>query len=112
MTPSLTLNIAALIHYREHNPHYFLGLHSTPEGQCIRLWRPGSGSIHLEVLGQIVEAVQVDAAGLFEYVCPKHLHPFDYRVFHSDGSLQFDPLCNGPIDRRDGYLFIPCRLSL
>jgi 1,4-alpha-glucan branching enzyme len=96
----------ALTQYREHNPHHFLGLHDTPEGPCIRLWRPGATSTHLEVLGHIVEAKQIDPAGLFEFVCPTPIRFSDYRVFMSDGTLQFDPYAMKPcIGEMDTYLF-------
>jgi 1,4-alpha-glucan branching enzyme len=106
MSLSTTSYATALIAYKEHNPHHFLGLHSTPQGQRIRLWRPGATSAHFEVLGQIVEAAQVDSAGLFEFSCPKPISRSDYRIFHSDGTLQFDPYAMGPlIGELDAYLF-------
>ena len=92
----------ALKEYREYNPHAILGLH----GGCIRLWRPGAVTTHLEVLGQIVEASCVDPSGLFEYLCAFPIQKTDYRVFQSDGSLQFDPYAIGPlIGEMDAYLF-------
>lgn len=97
---------AALSSYKEHNPHHFLGLHPFEQGSVIRLWRPRAVSIHLEVLGQIVSAKQIDPAGLFEYVSAKPLRPWEYRVFHSDGTLQFDPYAMPSlIGEMDAYLF-------
>jgi 1,4-alpha-glucan branching enzyme len=98
----MTVSINALLAYKEHDPHRFLGLH----GQCIRLWRPRATSTYLEVLGHIVEAKRVDPAGLFEYALPKTIQRFDYRVFHSDGTLQFDPYAMTPfVGEIDAYLF-------
>lgn len=102
----MTVSINALIAYKEHDPHRFLGLHDIPQGQCIRLWRPRATSTYLEVLGQIVEAQRVDPAGLFEYVLTNPIKRFDYRVFHTDGMLQFDPYVMMPyVGEIDAYLF-------
>lgn len=103
----MTVPVAySLREYREHNPHHFLGLHTEPQGQVIRLWRPGSTTAHLEVLGQIVEATKVDPAGLFEYTLSQSIQPTDYRIYHSDGTLHCDPYAMPPVlGEMDVYLF-------
>ncbi len=73
------------------NPHRLLGLHDTPTGQVIRLFRPEAEKIHLEVLGEIVEAKKVNSLGLFEYIPLKKIGPDDYRIYHSSGLLAKDP---------------------
>lgn len=84
------------------DPHRFLGLH----GQEIRLWRPGASTIHLEVLGEIKEASKISEAGLFIYRSSEELKPLDYRVYHPDGKLSFDPYVFSPtIGELDLFLF-------
>lgn len=81
-----------LVHLTHHQPHSLLGLHpSVNELQVIRLWRPGAAQVFLEVFGSIVEAKKVHEAGLFEYVVPKHTTNRNYRVYHPNGLLAFDP---------------------
>jgi 1,4-alpha-glucan branching enzyme len=96
----------ALLEHREYNPHHFLGLHRTPEGQVIWLWRPGADLAYLEVQGQIVEAKQVDPSGMFEFRPPTEIGRRDYRIYHSDGSLAHDPYSFLPlVGDMDAYLF-------
>jgi 1,4-alpha-glucan branching enzyme len=97
---------SALLEHQEHNPHQFLGLHQTVDAQVIRLWRPGADLIHLEVLGQIVEAKKVEPNGIFEFNPPREIGRRDYRIYHSDGSLAHDPYSFLPlIGNMDAYLF-------
>lgn len=83
--------VLGLFEYRERNPHHILGLHTTEKGQIIRLLRPGAKLAFLEVLGSIVEAKKVDPAGLFEYAPAQKIGARDYRMYYSDGALQYDP---------------------
>ncbi len=89
-----------------HQPHAFLGLHDTPEGQAIRLWRPGASEIHLEVLGSMVEAKCVDARGLFVYVPSTKILSSQYRIYHRSGLLAHDPYVFWPqVGETDCFLF-------
>jgi 1,4-alpha-glucan branching enzyme len=99
---------------RHHDPHHFLGLHDTPTGQVIRLWRPGSEKIHLEVLGQIVEVEKISALGLFEYIPTARITSNDYRIYHQNGMLAHDPYCYLPtLGELDTFLFNKgCHYSL
>jgi 1,4-alpha-glucan branching enzyme len=89
------------------NPHQFLGLHRSGEQtKVVRLWRPGAEAVYLEVFGQIVQANQIDAAGLFECVVPLETTCSDYRIYHSDGLLAHDPYAFLPtFGEMDAYLF-------
>lgn len=101
-----SVDLALLVEGRHYNPHHFLGLHDGPEAQVIRLWRPGSTQVCLEVLGQTVEAVQVGSQGLFEYTPSTRLRPEDYRIYHSSGLLAHDPYSQWPtIGEMDAFLF-------
>jgi 1,4-alpha-glucan branching enzyme len=101
-----SLDLVLLAESRHHNPHHFLGLHDTPDGQVIRLWRPGAERIYLEVLGQGVEAGKVGEQGLFEYVPAGKVSPADYRIYHQSGLLAHDPYAAWPtIGEMDAFLF-------
>lgn len=98
--------LALLAEGRHHDPHHFLGLHSTETGQVIRLFRPGGEKICLEVLGQIVEARKVNDFGLFEYIPKAKIGPSDYRIYHQSGLLAHDPYAQLPtLGEMDTYLF-------
>jgi 1,4-alpha-glucan branching enzyme len=85
-----------------HDPHAVLG----PHEEVVRLWRPGARSIHIEVLGQIIEAIKIDDAGLFEAKIGRKLRSLDYRVYHNNGVLAFDPYAFLPtIGPMDEFLF-------
>jgi 1,4-alpha-glucan branching enzyme len=88
-----------------HDPHSFLGLHSTPQGQIIRLFRPGSETVYLDVLGTIVEAMN-NGDGIFTFTSSKKLQNTDYRVYHHSGLLAHDPYAFLPtIGEMDLFLF-------
>jgi 1,4-alpha-glucan branching enzyme len=79
------------------NPHQFLGLHESLFGEkVIRIWAPKKSELFFEYLGEIVKATLADPEGLFVYYVPKSTTNLDYRIFHLDGSLDYDP-----------YSFIP-----
>jgi len=89
-----------------HQPHAFLGLHDSSDGQLIRLWRPGRGEVYLEVLGQIVEAKRLDPRGLFVYFPSSRIRALDYKVYHTSGLLSFDPYVFWPqVGEMDQFLF-------
>ena len=95
--------LAAGCHY---NPHSFLGVHDTPQGCVIRLWRPGAKEIHLEVLGHLVRAERVDERGVFEYVVNQKVSSGDYKVFHDNALLAADPYTFLPqVGEVDTFLF-------
>ncbi len=66
------------------DPYKLLGLHKLSEKKkIIRLWRPDSEEIYLEVQGQIVQAQKV-GEGVFEYVVSSLVEAMDYRIYHSN----------------------------
>jgi 1,4-alpha-glucan branching enzyme len=88
-----------------HDPHARFGLHDTPKGQIIRLFRPGAEWISLEVKGKIVSA-EAEEPDIFTYVPPKKLEAKDYRVYHTSGLLAHDPYAFLPtIGEMDLFLF-------
>lgn len=96
-----------LVERRHHQPHALLGLHDFFEGsKVIRLWRPEAHQIFLEVFGTRVEARKIQDAGIFEYVVPQHTSFSDYKIFHRNGSLEYDPYAFLPtFGEMDQYLF-------
>src|SRR5690606_2342816 len=83
-----------------------LGLHETPRGQVIRLWRPGAQAIFLEVREAVVEAKRVDDRGLFEVLLEERIGALDYRIYHQTGLLAHDPYAFLPtIGEIDTFLF-------
>lgn len=105
-TPAGSIDLALLAEGRHYDPHHFLGLHDTPGGQVIRLWRPGGEKIFLEVQGEMVEAVKIGDKGLFEYVPTSRISCQDYRVYHLSGLLAQDPYAFLPtIGETDTFLF-------
>lgn len=96
-----------LMHFDEYNPHGFLGLHEDARGQkVIRLWRPGADNIYLEVFGDVVQAKCVHEAGLFEYYPPPYTTFKDYKIYHQNGMLTYDPYSFMPsLGEMDLYLF-------
>src|SRR4051812_17143834 len=89
-----------------HNPHGFLGLHETSGKKVIRLWRPDTKTCHLELKGKIVEAKKIDDAGLFEAEAPTSTQPLDYKIYHFDGTLHYDPYAFTPtFGEIDAHLF-------
>jgi 1,4-alpha-glucan branching enzyme len=101
-----SFELALLSEGRHHDPHHFLGLHDTPTGQVIRLWRPAAEKIYLEVLGSPVEATRVSDLGLFEYTPARRITSSDYRVYHISGLLAHDPYALLPtLGEMDAFLF-------
>ncbi|MCX6986657.1 MAG: 1,4-alpha-glucan branching protein GlgB [Chlamydiae bacterium] len=91
----------------QHNPHSFLGLHQTYEGgRLIRLWRPGASEIYIELKGSITSVPKVHQAGLFALEVPLDVSPMDYKVYHNNGLLSYDPYVFSPIfGEMDAHLF-------
>ncbi len=89
-----------------HDPHTVFGLHEVKKKQIIRIFRPGSKKLYLEVLGVSVEAKLVHESGLFEYEPREKITPLDYKVYHHNGLLAHDPYVFLPfIHETDQYLF-------
>lgn len=90
-----------------YNPHSVLGLHEHFDGKkIIRLWRPGAQAVYLEVFGQVFQAQRLDELGLFEFIAPSHTTYKDYKIWHPDGLLAYDPYAFWPsIGELDQYLF-------
>lgn len=104
--PSFYEQLSRLTQISHHHPHSFLGLQEKGEAKVIRLWRPGATQLHLEVFGSIVQATQVDSAGLFEYEVPKETSFLDYRVYYQSGLLAHDPYSfSSTFGELDQYLF-------
>jgi len=81
----------------DYNPHAVLGLHPLPDGRkVIRLFRPGATTVHLDVEGNIVEALPTSRQGMFECVLPSLAVAANYRIFHSNGLLARDPYTFSP----------------
>lgn len=107
-TPSFPYEDAhSLIAGHHYNPHQFLGLQETDQGdKVIRLWRSGAKEIYFELLGEIKKARMVDALGIFEYNVSKHILDLDYRVYDYAGELHFDPYnFSSTFGEVDEYLF-------
>ncbi|OJU81513.1 MAG: 1,4-alpha-glucan branching enzyme [Chlamydia sp. 32-24] len=93
-----------LIDGHSYNPHRCLGFH--PEDKVIRFYRPDASQMFIEVKGNIVETKKVHEAGFFEYSIDESLQSHDYRIFHSNGLLSYDPYSFFPtIGELDFYLF-------
>jgi 1,4-alpha-glucan branching enzyme len=91
----------------QHDPHSLLGIHAIDDKtKVIRLWRPGAKTIHLEVLGKIVEAEKRGEEGLFEVEVLASCSFLDYRVYHQSGMLAHDPYAFAPtFGEVDAHLF-------
>jgi len=91
LEPSLNEHLSRIMQITHHHAHTFLGLHELEDQKIIRLWRPTATQVFLEVFGEVVEAIQVNEAGLFEYRVPKKTTFLDYRIYHQNGLLAHDP---------------------
>lgn len=100
-------NLLRIIQVVHHQPHAILGLHPFFEGsKVIRLWRPGAQQIFVEVFGSLIEARRIHEEGIFECVVPEHTTALDYRIFHQNGVLAYDPYAFLPtFGEMDQYLF-------
>src|ERR1700758_3694005 len=106
LDPHYVHNLQMVFLGDHHNPHTILGLHDFFDGKkVIRLWRPGAQTAYLEVFGQVTQAQRLDEIGLFECVVPGHTTFRDYRIWHSNGLLGYDPYAFWPtIGELDQYL--------
>lgn len=99
-----------LIFNDEYNPHALIGLHPSTYNGCpvqeITIYRPGALEISLEIFGTTVQAKQVDERGIFKYIAPHETTALDYRIYHQNGLLAYDPYAFLPsISDYDCYLF-------
>lgn len=96
-----------IFHGEYHDPHSVLGVHTLDNGRkVVRVWRPGASHVHIELFGNIVELSRVHHAGLFECEVPNDTIYRDYRVYHTDGTLSYDPYAFMPtFGEIDAYLF-------
>lgn len=107
LDPVFASELVRIIQGTHWDPHQVLGLHEFFDQQkVIRLWRPGAKVIYVEVFGKIMEAKMLHPEGIFELVVPKHTTLFDYRIYHQNGLLSYDPYDFWPsIGELDLYLF-------
>lgn len=105
--PNFIQQLQLVFSAEHHDPHSILGLHDFFDGKkVIRIWRPGAHTVHLELFDKVVSANRLDEAGLFEYVVPGNTTYKDYRVWHQNGLLAYDPYAFWPtIGELDQYLF-------
>lgn len=96
-----------LLHNRHYDPHSILGIHRRDSSnKVIRLWRPGADYLFLEVEGRQAQSTKVHDFGLFEHVVPDRIKAKDYRVYHQNGLLSYDPYAFTPtFGEIDQYLF-------
>ncbi len=87
-------------------PHKDLGLQEDPSGgKVIRLFRPGSEQVFIEHYSQNVETFPI-GQGFFEYRTSASTTKTDYRIFHNNGLLAYDPYAFWPtIGPLDEHLF-------
>lgn len=100
-------HVMRLLHGDHYDPHSILGLHTLPnKKKIIRLWRPSAHTIHMELRGTIVTPYLVHEAGLFAYKAPEDCTHLDYKVYHQNGLLAYDPYAFWPTcGEIDQYLF-------
>jgi 1,4-alpha-glucan branching enzyme len=104
---SLSYDPSMLTNGDHYDPHTILGLHPLDDTQkVIRIWRPDAREIFIELKGNVVSPKLVYPSGLFELPVPKDTTFSDYKVYHTDGSLTYDPYAFWPtIGEVDLYLF-------
>lgn len=101
-----TSDLELLVQNHAYNPHRLLGVHETPFGSVIRIWRPGAQAIQIELKGKIIPAERIDERGLFEVRSMEKLGAVDYRIYHQSGLLAHDPYAFLPtIGEIDTFLF-------
>lgn len=89
-----------------HDPHAFLGLHPKEGKKVIRLLRPGAKEVYIELHGKITSMGKSKGEGLFELVVPKEATILDYRIYHKNGMLSYDPYAFWPtFGEVDAHLF-------
>ncbi|MFN4174319.1 MAG: 1,4-alpha-glucan branching protein GlgB, partial [Parachlamydiaceae bacterium] len=90
-----------LIKGLEYNPHSVLGLH---KGSVI-VWRPQAKEVFIELKGKVIPLDKVEE-GVFQKKVGEEVGPLDYRIYHTDGSIGYDPYAFLPtLGEVDLYLF-------
>ncbi len=99
--------VQALIDGNNHSPHELLGLHPFFGGKkVIRIWRPGADKLYIQLFGETIEAAKFHPAGLFECVVPGHTNWHDYKIYHQNGLLDYDPYAfPSTFGELDAFLF-------
>ena len=107
LDPYFAQQLQLVFNAEHYNPHAILGLHDYFDGhKVIRIWRPGAQQVHLELFGKDVTAHRLDEAGLFEFIVPGNTTYEDYRIWHQNGLLAYDPYAFWPtVGELDQYLF-------
>lgn len=105
--PALLSDLSRIVSGDHWDPHRFLGIHDYDQMRnVIRIYRPGATEVFLEVRGKVVQAYKIHDAGVFEYLVPKDVTFFDYRVYHQNGLLGNDPYSFTPAwGELDSHLF-------
>ena len=73
-----------LLQHQHGNPHSYLGLHVLQRKKIIRIWRPGSESVTLDLKGAKVLMKRIKDEGLFELLVDYETKPFDYLIVQGD----------------------------
>ncbi len=96
-----------LLEGNSHDPHHLLGLQPGPTGhKVIRLYRPGADSLFVMIRGQAVQMTKVHDAGVFEVIVSGNVTFQDYKVYHANGLLGYDPYAITPsFGELDQHLF-------
>ena len=104
---SLSYDPAQVTNGDHYDPHTLLGLHPIDSSiKVIRIWRPDAREIFVELKGKMVSPKLVFSTGIFELKVPADTKFSDYKVYHTDGSLSYDPYAFWPtIGEVDLYLF-------
>lgn len=99
-------NFQLLMNAEHYDPHSILGIHPYGDQNIIRIWRPGAQTLFFELFGQTVQAQKNHESGLFELLVPRETTFYDYRVYHQNGLIAYDPYGFLPsFGEVDQYLF-------
>ncbi len=106
-------SLERLLNARHHDPFSLLGLHPTPEGHVLRVFRPDAARVSLLLPHARVDLVKVDPRGLFEWRGPEAA-PKPWRLDIEEGGQSFeivDPYAFPPLlTDQEMYLFNEGRL--
>lgn len=83
---------SSLLEKKHGLPHAFWGLHPyTEKRKIIRIFRPDANEIYLEINGKKRKAYRIDERGLFAAFVSTTLTNKDYKIYHQNGLLSYDP---------------------
>jgi 1,4-alpha-glucan branching enzyme len=103
-------DLKRLLHLNHGDPHSFLGIHATPKGAVLRVFRPGAKEIKVSLgKSKWVPLEKIDEAGLFEghFPAPVRLEPYEVEADYPDGNSfrYWDPFSFWPtLGEMDLYL--------